>query len=571
MNEFTNPAGNLGNNPFLQAPSTILPMKGKSSETGLAASISRPKSMIPVKRNRFDRYTAQQRMASADILNAHLLMVEIMMTNITQKYIYEVVSCLKERGLMRHNMKRRANELVNLSSDLMKRCNAHDAMQVRTFTETIHPGLSGSFMRGGGTLTQKLQNIFWKTYGEKINLIYFATKNALDKCNVRQSDLVSNMEMVAMMCTTGIEFYDCMCRKVDGLLNGVGKVNRQKSQHNEKMMAAVKDMLREMVGNIEIPDKEGTDVRTLTAQFQMELVKDDLLKLVESGIVSLQVEFIEYVIASLRMKMAGEGLCFQDYRTLMARMGTKNSVRMLLNEIASIPLPESDDYEVYDVMEMLPDAKAEGESVIDKFRHLCLEDHIRTVPETNESITLRKLRQEVYRNHGTLSMLTLRYLYNVFGTKKAMAEYIARADADVMARTLRMLKTVKVSQLALKDGCRYELNLGQGVRAMYEMHGYTREKFASMTGVGTDRLLELEAMGDIARYPNAEKAVGPLVMDVGKMLGVDPRYVLFASLRETKEKGTLPEVYKRLFREMEKVYNDNNDKSEEDGKEEKKE
>lgn len=95
MNEFTNPAGNLGNNPFLQAPSTILPMKGKSSETGLAASISRPKSMIPVKRNRFDRYTAQQRMASADILNAHLLMVEIMMTNITQKYIYEVVSCLK--------------------------------------------------------------------------------------------------------------------------------------------------------------------------------------------------------------------------------------------------------------------------------------------------------------------------------------------------------------------------------------------------------------------------------------------------------------------------------------------
>lgn len=109
------------------------------------------------------------------------------------------------------------------------------------------------------------------------------------------------------------------------------------------------------------------------------------------------------------------------------------------------------------------------------------------------------------------------------------------------------------------------------MRTLYEMRGYTREKFASMAGVGTDRLLELEAMGDLASYPHAEKAVGPLVMDVGKMLGADPRYVLFASLRDTKEKGTLPEVYKRLFREMEKVYNDNNDKSEEDGKEEKKE
>lgn len=147
MNEFTNPAGSLGNNPFLQAPSTILPIKGKSSETGLAASISRPKSMIAF--HPVDRKTAEIRKAGADILNAHLLMVEIMMTNITQKYIYEVVSCLKERGLMRHNMKRRANELVNLSTDLMKRCNAHDAMQVRTFTETIYPGLSGSFMRGG--------------------------------------------------------------------------------------------------------------------------------------------------------------------------------------------------------------------------------------------------------------------------------------------------------------------------------------------------------------------------------------------------------------------------------------
>ena len=90
-----------------------------------------------------------------------------------------------------------------------------------------------------------------------------------------------------------------------------------------------------------------------------------------------------------------------------------------------------------------------------------------------------------------------------------------------------------------------------------------------MAGVGIDRLLELETIGDIARFPNAEKAVGPLVMDVGKILGADPRYVLFASLRETKEKGTLPGVYKILFREMEKVYNDNNDKSEENGKEEK--
>ena len=293
MNEFTNPAGNLGNNPFLQAPSTILPMKGKSSETGLAASISRPKSMISGTRNRFDRYTAQQRMASADILNAHLLMVEIMMTNITQKYIYEVVSCLKERGLMRHNMKRRANELVNLSTDLMKRCNAHDAMQVRTFTETIHPGLSGSFMRGGGTLTQKLQNIFWKTYGEKINLIYFATKNALDKCNVRQSDLVSNMEMVAMMCTTGIEFYDCMCRKVDGLLNGVGKVNRQKSQHNEKMMAAVKDMLREMVEaqqEAELASTEQTEEMKLAIKAKYNTKIDELATAHEQDIINKQQE-----------------------------------------------------------------------------------------------------------------------------------------------------------------------------------------------------------------------------------------------------------------------------------------
>lgn len=44
----------------------------------------------------------EQRLAAANILNAHLLMVEIMMSNVIQKYVYNVYSDLENRGMMHH-------------------------------------------------------------------------------------------------------------------------------------------------------------------------------------------------------------------------------------------------------------------------------------------------------------------------------------------------------------------------------------------------------------------------------------------------------------------------------------
>lgn len=555
MDIVLNTPGTMANMPIPEITPTVSRLQARPLTTGSAFGNGRKPSLVAGAWSRFRQYSPEQRKAGADILNAHVLIVEIMMSNITQKYIYDVSSMLKERGLMRHNLKRRANELSQVSTDLMKRCNLHDKAQVRAFTTPIYPGLADSFIEWGGTLTQKLQNIFWNTYKEKINLIYFATKNALDKCRVKQSDLVTNMEMVSMLCTTGIEFYECMSYKIDSMMNGIGSVKRIKNRHNEKMLGAVKDMLRDMIGNLVIPEKEGKDVRTLTAQFQRELTGEDLMKMVEGGVTSLKMEFIEYVIANLRIKQATNGFSINDYRTLLIRMGSKKNVRILLNEISAIPLPETSDYDLYDLMETLPDSGTERENAIGTFRRSCLEERIRIIPETKEEVTLRKLRQEVYRNNGTLSMLTLRYLYNVFGTKKAMAAYLSRGGVEVMGRTIRSLKNIKVSQLSLKNGIRYKMNVGIGIRAVCEKRGYTLEQFAAMTEVSKEAFLELEAMDDIANYPNAERPVGKLIKDVSEIVGIDPRYILFASLQETREKGQLPDVFKKLFREMEKIYN----------------
>lgn len=555
MDIVLNTPGTMANMPIPEITPTVSRLQARPLTTGSAFGNGRKPSLVAGAWSRFGQYSPEQRKAGADILNAHVLIVEIMMSNITQKYIYDVSSMLKERGLMRHNLKRRANELSQVSTDLMKRCNLHDKAQVRAFTTPIYPGLTDSFIEWGGTLTQKLQNIFWNTYKEKINLIYFATKNALDKCRVKQSDLVTNMEMVSMLCTTGIEFYECMSYKIDSMMNGIGNVKRIKNRHNEKMLGAVKDMLRDMIGNLVIPEKEGKDVRTLTAQFQRELTGEDLMKMVEGGVTSLKMEFIEYVIANLRIKQATNGFSINDYRTLLIRMGSKKNVRILLNEISAIPLPETSDYDLYDLMETLPDSGTERENAIGTFRRSCLEERIRIIPETKEEVTLRKLRQEVYRNNGTLSMLTLRYLYNVFGTKKAMAAYLSRGGVEVMGRTIRSLKSIKVSQLSLKNGIRYKLNVGIGIRTVFEKRGYTLEQFAAMTEVSKEAFLELEAMDDVAKYPNAERPVSKLIKDVSEIVGIDPRYILFASLQETREKGQLPDVFKKLFREMEKIYN----------------
>lgn len=504
-----------------------------------------------------DAETAKINIAGADIMNAHLVMIEIMMSSVTNKYAHSALHELRERGMMRHNIKRRANTLDEITTEMMRRCNVHDKVQVETFTKTIFPSLTEDYIDNYGSLTLRLQNMFMKHFDNQLTLIKVATKNTLDKAMIKNSDIMTDIQMVAMMCSAGIYVYNAICNSVDHMLYGISKTTRAKSLHNEKMINAAKDLLREMGGNVAAPEKEGGDARKFAQDFMKELVKEDLMKMVESGIVAMQMDFIEFVIASLRIKIEEHSFTIEDYRMLLLRMGGKSNTRNLLKEIATIPLPENYDGDIIDLMETLPNSGTETaqdnseENMLDKFRHLCLDDCIITNLESEEDTVMRRLRQEVYRNGGMLPEFILRYLYFSFGTKKAVTEYLTKADKDVMGKTLRMLKNLKANELRIDPGKEYGIYPGLAIKDLYELRGYTRNDFSAKTGVSKEYMKELENIGDISRNAQKILPVARLLKDVATILKFDVRHVLFASLRPTGRNGEVTKVYHYMMKMLE--------------------
>lgn len=389
----------------------------------------------------------EQRFAAADILNAHLLMVEIMMSNITNMYIHRVISGLKKNGIMRQRLKQKANLLESISTDLQRRCNYHDKLQVETFCKTIFPSLVPVYIECGGTLSIKLQLLFYKTYEDMLNCIHETVRKAIEKNNVPYGDIFSNAEMVAILAQVGIDFYEVMRLKIKDLLTGIGNYSCVKSRHNEVMLSLSKDILYILGGgiNINLPEKESEDVHTLSASFQKELTKESLLKMIEGAIVSLKTDFIEFVIATLRVEMEDGKLPLTDIRTLLARLGTSENVRKLLREIRNIPMPEENGFDIMDFSHSLPDSLPG--SPLSTFRRLCLEDHILTPPKRNEKIVLRrKIIQEAKENKGILSLVTLKKLYSVSGSKKVMLSFL-KESGEELKLAIKELRNIKVYNL----------------------------------------------------------------------------------------------------------------------------
>ena len=251
--------------------------------------------------------------------------------------------------------------------------------------------------------------------------------------------------MITMLTHTGIEFYELIGQKTDKLMQGFGKITRLKSNHNEKMLCAAKELIRLLGCPNQMPEDISAHPRTLTAQFQRELTDIGLLNTIEQSLISLRMDYIEFVIASLRMKLTAGHFPLSDVRTLVMRVGSIENVRRLLTEIAEIPLPQSPDWDVVDLAQSLPDSVAE--SAISTFRRLCMDNReLLPTPEDEQVVRLRELRQEARSNNGTLPMGTLRNLFATLGTKKAVQELLANGGKE-LENSAKMLRGMKVGEL----------------------------------------------------------------------------------------------------------------------------
>ena len=395
----------------------------------------------------------QTRMADANVINARLLMTEIMMANIMQKYVCDVYDSINERGLMRHIVKKHANDLRSLCFSLQSVCNKYDVELVKTFCTPIYAPLVNKYIEDGGTMTANIQLSFSAQYENLLSKIYFSTKNLLDKSRISESKLCAQIEMVSMLAYTGLEFYNAMCHEVDKLLDGFCRVTRLKSLHNERILHASTELLRQILTagewNGSLPEKEYDAPRTFTKEFQRELSSERMMEIIENGVTALRSSFTHYVIATIRIKIHRQELRFTDIRTLTNRLGTVRNVRKLLQEISDIiPYPnheEGETIDAIDLSETFPDF-TKG-SAIDRYIHLCIEDHILLPDKEDDRVVwCRLLRQEARSNSGILPKETVKKLYREFGTKKKVLELFKESGPE-LRKTYNLFVGIPVKEL----------------------------------------------------------------------------------------------------------------------------
>lgn len=499
-------------------------------------------SVASALRNGYEKYSEMERSVAAGVWGMQLTVLEIALSDAVHHWVNRTAGLLDFYGMRRHNVKRRIKELECTASDMIAKCNAQDYTLFDGYLHSVWPSLVPSYFKEGGTITQQIQAAFTRQYSNDLNIIYFCVKNAADKANTPKSDLVASVSMVQLLSHTGVDAYNLIYQEIRKLTPAYKGGNLF-----EKTLGASNDLMRLIgMGNAVLPYKEGTDAVKLAEKFRSDLSGNGINSIVQSAIRSARMGFIECTIAYMRLALECRDVTISDWRTLLFRMGSKQNVRKLVKEIAAIPLPEKVPEDMTEMAEQLPDS-VPG-TALAEYRRLSLEDHVMIdKKETEEEKELRTLRRFVYRNEDGLDLPYLCWLYSRFGTKKAVTEYLLRAG-DTMNRTLRKLKRIRCSELALNPDKGYSLRIGETIKGLKRERNISGKRLASVI---TRRELEVEMLERTNDFIKVTPdSLRPLLRALAAAFDVTEGYILFRSIQETgADNGTYP----LLIRHVESV------------------
>jgi hypothetical protein len=379
--------------------------------------------------------------AGASILYGHLLMCEIMMADLTQKYVINLSNELVAEGMAKHKLKQLANQMMACSRELKQRCDDHDEELVIGFTIDTWPGLSKRYFNEGGTVTQRIQLMFKEKVGNLMTMIHVGCKNCCDVNSVPHSLLVAHGMMVLELSTSSIDLFDFIVRKIRTMLGDAMRI--VKSNHNERMRNYAREFVRLLTPGYELPESEATQIRGMTEKFYGILTSEDLLKSIDNCISDMRNDYGRFVLTILAGKVQQRSLSLLDIKLITARVGSFANTRRFVEELRSLQVDPSDDpMDVKDELNLSPDTTP----LLSEFLRLCHDDEKMEVEKEDErKVRLRELRQEARANGGVLPEGSLIQLYKELGTKKAVDELLSAAG-DELIRSRRVLRKLNVTK-----------------------------------------------------------------------------------------------------------------------------
>lgn len=381
------------------------------------------------------------------LLKNFLMYWDMILCTEIQRIAFSVISEMKELGLYRHELKKRANKLRDEATLQQMTAKGNDRSKVVLWCRRIdvRDTYTREFFEDGGSIVTKFVLGFYEKFGKQWEVVQFDCRNAAKVMKVKYPGLIEKLLELDAMTNTGIELYDTCVKKIKTLTAGYGKVSITRRTHHESMRSAVHNLMRSLgEGSKPLPETERKYARQHLFDLQVSMAEDSTNDFFQSYFHSLSDDFIVYMMAWMRIDMEFDKLKYGAIRNVYYRLGDRKSVRRFFKELSKVPIPEGN-VDVFDVSAAILEYKGKSPQM-EKFKRMCRENKQVVVEEPEELQDHRMLRTLARRNNMMLPDDILRVMVMKHGTKKAMMEQLSGAGFE-LAPTLRRVRKMRLTEL----------------------------------------------------------------------------------------------------------------------------
>ena len=379
------------------------------------------------------------------MINTYMLCCELILMCYVQQYSRHILSELKERGLYRHNMKKYANILSSVTTDLQVRSNRSDKNIVEKQFLMCFP--SGTYMddyyQEGGNILQRLIVSFEKRMKAYMDDVFQACSVMAEVMCPQHAPLLAEVYMLHALAQTDVELYNECQKQIANIGRGRLRSHVIKSLHSEQMVNAAKNITDCFISRKAVcPPKETLELRSSIATFQRNISPDVMYPLMESSFLALKMEMVEYFITRVRTDMDGRGVRYSCVKEMYLRLGDRWNVKRLADEIREIEL-DCNETDTFELMEQLT-GKIDGE-MVNNFR-CCIVDGVSMEADTERMETVRLLRHAATKVGGVIPLHILQDMLSAYRTKKEMLDLLRDAGQRLQP-TLYAVQAMRLKEL----------------------------------------------------------------------------------------------------------------------------
>lgn len=420
---------------------------GKQSN---AAQVAEPKKdgkkkrkVVPLTKEQADEVKSKIK-----FLQNFLLYWDMILCTEIQRYAYEIQDGLKSKGMYSRELKKHANDLVDESRKLQIRVKDNDRAKVFNWVSRMDPrGVYGKdYYRDGGSIMSRFAFSFREEFKKEWAVVEYDCRTVAKRFPSSITDIVYTLLKVEALTNTGIELYDTCVKKMKALVAGHGTSSIIKSTHHESMRCSAWNLLRKLGVDLNAAtDTEREYARMHMAAMHTKMAVVGMGDFFQHEFEKLGEEFVDYMIARMRMGMQNGSLETGGIRMVYERLGTKHRVKKFFLQLAAVEYPCGEDVDVFDVADAV-DEYSGNRSEINRFRKFCIEGTRFEQPESEEKQDARMMRILARRNNYMLPDDILRVMIMKHGTKNAVIDILSKAGFE-LAPTLRRVRKMKVAEL----------------------------------------------------------------------------------------------------------------------------